>query len=409
MNKLKHLDQLNQLTETLRRNYVTEKIELEESWKQKIAEAKKEWEERDQSVKFTPGVGTLPEVTNAFKLATQLCSQLKRAVPEIILLKESAVKLNKSLQAATKHNEEQASHLRDLVSMQETLGRQLVESEDACKQVLGQKFTVQNSEAEIQQCSNNISELTKKLLGDKTVDSLENNPVPLQEQDFNVTLRKLGSQVLPKQILENVSMASAGEPLFQSLASLSETLTQLQGCRFDGCTKLADTYTMLSKELSEQVTLSHNLNKEIEEMQEVCSGLIAEHQSKWMLRRGLEGDEKFMALPGVRSQLCSLLPEAQQAVMALMAFKVSTSSSSVVTTLPGSTASPCFSTTMPKQQSPLNVSVSNNNLCIECDERQPNVQFLPCGHIVLCSQCASVIRKCPQCRSPIHQKQQLLL
>ncbi|KAH3722754.1 hypothetical protein Pelo_18539 [Pelomyxa schiedti] len=46
----------------------------------------------------------------------------------------------------------------------------------------------------------------------------------------------------------------------------------------------------------------------------------------------------------------------------------------------------------------------NSPVCIECDERPPNVQFQPCGHVVLCSKCADVIRKCPHCRAPIKEK-----
>ncbi|KAH3722942.1 hypothetical protein Pelo_18352 [Pelomyxa schiedti] len=42
--------------------------------------------------------------------------------------------------------------------------------------------------------------------------------------------------------------------------------------------------------------------------------------------------------------------------------------------------------------------------CMECDTNICNVQFHPCQHTVVCSQCAAHMRKCPECRATITGK-----
>ncbi|KAH3732015.1 hypothetical protein Pelo_17155 [Pelomyxa schiedti] len=76
-------------------------------------------------------------------------------------IEESLENLTRNLEGATKHKEELASHLHKLSDLKGALARKLNESDAACKKILGKNLTVQNSEAEIQECSRNITSLTK--------------------------------------------------------------------------------------------------------------------------------------------------------------------------------------------------------------------------------------------------------
>lgn len=39
--------------------------------------------------------------------------------------------------------------------------------------------------------------------------------------------------------------------------------------------------------------------------------------------------------------------------------------------------------------------------CKICQQRQVNVLFLPCGHLIACAQCATALRTCAVCRQPV--------
>ncbi|KAH3767518.1 hypothetical protein Pelo_605 [Pelomyxa schiedti] len=357
----------------------------------------------------------LPELTAAFKLATQLRSQLKESAPQFVSLVESLNKLSKSLQTATQHNEKLASHLRDIITLKDTLKNQLEETCDSCQKVLGQTLTAQNSEAEIQQCLRNISELTKKVWGIKPVscvtESTNDALIPSPPKGIENLLKP--GVCLPEQCLSNTT-TQVEEP-FHFLGTLTHTLTQLQGCQFEECTKLADQHTMLSKQLSEQVTLGHNLHKQIEVMQGSCSELMREHKTKWVLKCGLEGNEQFIALPHVWSMLSEVLPQAQQAVIDLIVSK-STSSSNhqrqtpvmpQQTTLPGCTSTSTTSSSASAFQQLSGASSNDVDKCLVCDERPPSVCFQPCGHVVVCSECSGVVKRCTLCRTLIQHKQTL--
>jgi len=47
------------------------------------------------------------------------------------------------------------------------------------------------------------------------------------------------------------------------------------------------------------------------------------------------------------------------------------------------------------------------NECSVCMENQPDVVFLPCGHVACCSQCSDGVKACPICRKDIENKQKL--
>ncbi|KAH3758720.1 2-isopropylmalate synthase [Pelomyxa schiedti] len=413
-NNKQHIEEINQLHQKVK---LLEKV-LEKQKEQQASEPGHELFPPSSSEMKLEGRGAtvLPEMNKAFILAIQFQSQIKKAAPELLGLEKSVEKLIQSLQGATQHNEKLASHLRDLVALKDTLGKQIDETDFACKKVLGETLTIHSSEAEIQQCSRTISELTKKVMGIKPQSEGKEEIVVPSHKGISEEL--LTPSILPTRAEEAdhfLGCTTTTEP-FQLLGTLSETLTQLQAFQFEGSTELTCKCTTLSKELSQQVTLGNNLHDQVVELQGVCSELMKEHRTKWILMRGLEGDERSISFPGVWSQLCALLPQAQQSTMDLMVAKatslaslVSSSSTfgsmtqppqqqqSAATTLPG-----CTSSTSPGITSS---STTNNSMCIECDERPPNIQFLPCGHTVLCSQCASVVRKCPQCRTPITKKQ----
>ncbi|KAH3731874.1 mORN repeat protein [Pelomyxa schiedti] len=284
-----------------------------------------------------------------------------------------------------------------------------------------------NIESEIQECARNISTLTKKVLwGIKSSATSSTSEVETFPKEEGGDDEDTMDDILLKPLLTvNDPQPHTFTPPFQLLCTLSDTLAQLQRCQFDECTKLADKHTVLSKELSEQVSIGGTLQKAIEDTQRECSELQREHKGKWRLQRGLEGDERFIGMPCVWSQLSELLPQAQQAMVELSLSKATLSSISPAscggsqqqqqqprlssmrtastaaggTTLPGCTATSTTSSVSPAASVP-----NHSNVCMECDERPPDVQLQPCGHVVLCSQCAVVMKKCPACRSLIKDK-----
>ncbi|KAH3714084.1 hypothetical protein Pelo_19408 [Pelomyxa schiedti] len=122
--------------------------------------------------------------------------------------------------------------------------------------------------------------------------------------------------------------------------------TQGGGCNdFDKCHAVIDQHTVLHKECTSQAALGQRLHKEIEDLLSTCQGLSEAHNRKYMLMRGLEGDEQFMSHPDVWSQLSDLLPRSLQSVVDVMVSK-STSAASMnstttttMATQPGCTAS----------------------------------------------------------------------
>ena len=44
------------------------------------------------------------------------------------------------------------------------------------------------------------------------------------------------------------------------------------------------------------------------------------------------------------------------------------------------------------------------DLCFICEETTPTIQFNPCGHLICCSSCSKLVKKCPKCRQPIKSK-----
>ena len=44
------------------------------------------------------------------------------------------------------------------------------------------------------------------------------------------------------------------------------------------------------------------------------------------------------------------------------------------------------------------------DLCFICEESTPTIQFNPCAHLICCSSCAKLTKKCPKCRQPIKSK-----
>ncbi|KAH3764960.1 hypothetical protein Pelo_3176 [Pelomyxa schiedti] len=172
----------------------------------------------------------LPELNEAFRLATLFQTQLQKSSPQFILLQESLEKLSISLQGTTKRNEELASHLQRLSDMKGTLVRKLNESDAACKKILGKNLTVRNSEAEIQECSRNISSLTK-LWGMKGL-MAEKNAITVAEECEPVDERLLEHLIVPLKPQQDGGQFT---PPFQALCTLTDTLAQLQSCRFDDC------------------------------------------------------------------------------------------------------------------------------------------------------------------------------
>ena len=42
--------------------------------------------------------------------------------------------------------------------------------------------------------------------------------------------------------------------------------------------------------------------------------------------------------------------------------------------------------------------------CLVCSENTASVLFRPCNHMVACESCASIMKKCVECRTEIQEK-----
>lgn len=43
-------------------------------------------------------------------------------------------------------------------------------------------------------------------------------------------------------------------------------------------------------------------------------------------------------------------------------------------------------------------------LCVVCSERKRNTLFLPCKHIVICTECSTLLNECPTCKHVVESK-----
>ncbi|KAH3756221.1 hypothetical protein Pelo_12001 [Pelomyxa schiedti] len=229
---------------------------------------------------------TMGELGRALTFTTQFQSQLKKAAQELILVQGSMSNTKQLLQQVTGKNQELEIHLRDLTTLRETLGKEVEESDMKCKEILGQ--TLSNS---IERC--------RQLIGYETL-----------------------------VFTSNPATANCHSP------------SPLQGVRFDKVTQTADEHMVLHKEYLSQVTLGENLHKEIEELLTACQELNKEYHEKYMLKRGLDGDEQFMSHPDVWSNLSELLPHAQQSAMDVMCAKATSAAESLSSFLSTSSTTP---------------------------------------------------------------------
>ncbi|KAH3767383.1 hypothetical protein Pelo_742 [Pelomyxa schiedti] len=366
----------------------------------------------------------LSELNTTFKVATKLRSQLKNTAPLLVSLEESVSvsSLKQSLESATERNQELAVHLSELANLREALDKAVEESERRCKEILGQTLAVESSESEIWQCSRNISLLMQKLLGIKPSSSAINDEQrgtrPVQDINELMTLKPwLQLQTLLEQ--SPPSSSSSLEPLSLLLREITEGASRIQeGCTFDSCSKVIEQHTLFQKECDSQFTLCQGLHDEIGELFAACQGLNEGYSRKYMVMRGLEGDESFMSHPDVWHQLSELLPRAQQVVMDITLAKFTSgkvppgSQQQAGCTASGSASIPPRSTTEtvtnssihPQPQKQGGIKITSNTDCIVCDERPRNVMFHPCGHTVCCSECSSNVRKCPLCRAQIQHR-----
>ncbi|KAH3765703.1 MORN motif [Pelomyxa schiedti] len=376
----------------------------------------------------------LSELSTAFKVATNFRSQLKKAAPLLVSLEASASELKQFLVSVTERNQSLDVHLMDLSTLREALAKAVEDSDARCKQVLGETLTVESSESEIQQCSRNISSLMKKLLGIKPLP-----PLPSSGNNEEQQGRLSGS---PKDIKKLMTLkpwlllkslepppSTTSGPFSLLLREITDTvlLPTQGGNNFDHCLKVIEQHTVLHKECNTQAALGQRLHKEIEELLSTCHGLNEAHKRKYMVMRGLEGDEQLMAHPDVWSQLSELLPHAQQAVMDIMVAKCTSSTTHGITatatlTQPGCTASSVVTAqqrhsvghdnqqAQETQQAGTSIRGSTAGtgggtvLCLVCEERPPDTQFHPCGHCVCCSECGGIVKRCPHCRAPIQNR-----
>ncbi|KAH3731953.1 TIR protein [Pelomyxa schiedti] len=372
-----------------------------------------------QEMHFGP---QMEELNMMFKLAVQFQFQIQATASELVVLVDSLAKVKHCLQVTTEQNAALEEKLQALTKKKNTLAAAHEECEVQCNNVLGKSLTIQSSESEIQQCSSNILALTRKFLRTKCTDSKlvvpskDTQNLPLYPQTFTFpNTVKYGSASY---------QAPAPAPPTVSLVALTSTLLKLQEFQLTECNRLIAQHAVISKECTEQSDVCHQLQQDIEGMKLSCGKLDETYKHMFMLKRGLEGDESFMSHPVVWAELSELLPASQQALIALVLEQKASSTSTLTTTdaLSSSTALQSGTTTATTQSqqpgctAPVSIgpqqvsSDANQTLpCIVCDERPRNIRLHPCGHGVLCTECAALVRKCPFCRDPIQEKQKLFL
>ena len=49
-------------------------------------------------------------------------------------------------------------------------------------------------------------------------------------------------------------------------------------------------------------------------------------------------------------------------------------------------------------------SLKESQFCKICVNNEMNTALLPCGHLVTCNECASILKDCPMCRKNINDK-----
>ncbi|KAH3764959.1 hypothetical protein Pelo_3175 [Pelomyxa schiedti] len=113
-----------------------------------------------------------------------------------------------------------------------------------------------------------------------------------------------------------------------------------------------------------------------------------------MLQRGLEGDERFIGMPGVWSLLSELLPEAHQAIVELSLSKATSSASF------SSSGSHHGNTS---QQQPRSSMTETGMTLPGCTATASSLSS-PGLTASLSSSCAAVMKKCPACRSFVKGK-----
>uniref|UniRef100_A0A1B0D526 Uncharacterized protein n=1 Tax=Phlebotomus papatasi TaxID=29031 RepID=A0A1B0D526_PHLPP len=42
--------------------------------------------------------------------------------------------------------------------------------------------------------------------------------------------------------------------------------------------------------------------------------------------------------------------------------------------------------------------------CMKCEENNRTVTLAPCNHYVLCDSCATTVRECPYCQTPVQSQ-----
>ncbi|KAH3722960.1 hypothetical protein Pelo_18333 [Pelomyxa schiedti] len=349
----------------------------------------------------TCGYGpAVAELNSMYQILNKLLPQLGTTAKEVLRLEEVQRK-SKTLRERADTLE---SRMPKLVELRNTLIKESNETELKSNQVLGRTLTTQSCESALQQACENIKTLTERVM--QTLPSDRSPPPPVPSKDSGNLL----SSTIPTPLAKVIVKSPSDPPL--SVKWLSEGLRLLQSCRLDECSKLVDNHAVLAQECSDLSSHVELLEKEHGDLVSSCKELEEAYQQSFLLQNALAGNPEYFASPLVRQKLCKLLPEALQTLMGLLAAQKTVSLPPLP--LPQCDALPGLPCTSPSSTSSssrcgvgaLQVS-SNEKSCIVCDERPRAVLLQPCGHSVLCSECAALVRKCPFCRSPIEDKQKL--
>ncbi|KAH3744163.1 2-isopropylmalate synthase [Pelomyxa schiedti] len=361
----------------------------------------KESQTEGEVLKFSGAGPALAELNSVYNLATSVKEQLNSIAEEVKLHEDSLEQLKQSLKPAKERTAELEKHLLCMTKLKDALMKERTQSEMRCDELLGKSLTVNSSKLEIQQASSHILTLTQTFMRTKPQESSITSASP----DGN------SEMVKPIHVDHQCGSIFTAPPF--SLREVRDTLSSLRQITLKECTNLLEKYETLSKEYSDECSRGDSLQKELDDA--VCSHnqLKAECKQKRMLQGALSGDASFMICPEVHSELSSALPVAQQALTMLVLTSSSQSlSSSCLFDPPSPSAASAIG--CPLALSSLGTQASSGIAsdtiqCIVCDERPRNVRLHPCGHGVLCFECASVVKKCPFCRSPIHERQNLFL
>ncbi|KAH3767611.1 hypothetical protein Pelo_509 [Pelomyxa schiedti] len=218
--------------------------------------------EQETRIKAYRNEEPFSEIQVAFDLATKFRSQVRQAAPQLESLEKAATQLRHCIQSAESRNKQLQVHVGALTDLKATLSEGIKYHNYKYHAVLRRNLTGWPEDTEAQR---------------PTIDGrnlLDQQPW-LQLQNLQEPFR--------------TSVALSSSSTFAVLEELSDSLHQLQKCKFDECTKAMSDNTELLKECTSHVTKGKELENSIGQLYAECQSLNTEYQRTDSSLRTLQG------------------------------------------------------------------------------------------------------------------------